>query len=282
MKIRPSVWAATSLLLASAFCVYRVSSQEAQEPGAAVDPNSLTSEQQKRLREESERNRPKREAFQKALENDQNTNYRAVANNGSKRAGLSLEELPENVREEAARIAQQYRTNIYPLLCQYLDTHHEMLPWTGHQVERLAPFIKDNGPNMGYKKGGAVWAISQHWRLDGTITARDVYSQNPPDAPHDVWALNANFMHKPLPNRKYGFIIYGWDDGKVTFDAWEDLYFGGRKNIAGKTGSPAPSGAAGIPPEAVHTLAKWQAQQLKELEASGAIKIDRSKPAKQG
>ena len=280
MKIKPSVWTVASLVLAVGFCVFRVNSQQlqAQQQGAkSLTPPTLTAQ------EEEKRNNANI-VHQLEFERNRDRNYRARQNNGSKRAGLTLEQLPEDVRDEVRQIAENYTQSVYPLLKKYADENKGILPVNPVMVPGLSTHIFASGYHgEGWPKGEApIWSIiSNRWRMDGTMIARDVYSQNAPDAPHDRWAEYDN--KRFLINGKNGaddsgFIISGWDDGRVTFDAIKDQYYGDTELLNGEVvPNRAPVGSAGIPKTLPQGQKAWRDADRKKWEAAGA-KFD--KPAK--
>lgn len=217
MKIRSTVWAAVLVILALAFCVFRI---HQGERGLFPQHSDLP-----RLRGPQ---------FKAAWRKDHDFNYLAKTNNSSKRGGLNSQEVPE----EARQIAKQYQDVIYPSVKQYIASHG-FLPNTYRQMPRLDAYLAQQQPNK--------WSVGAFYRLDGTMTSRDVYSHNPPDGPHDHWATNWRFFNQSGKWGQRGFLIYGWDDGRVTFDTMESHYFGTIHAGVGSIGGSAPPGAAGIP-----------------------------------
>lgn len=224
MKVRPITWAAVLVIIALAFCIYRTHQGDngpiPQQPG----PTRLQGAQ-----------------YRAAWRRDRDTNYLARVNNGSQRGGLSPDEVPE----EARQIANEYRSVIYPEVKGYVAANGS-LPSTYKQIPRIKEYLSQQ------KSFG--WSIGVWYRLDGTMISRAVYTQNPPDGPHDPWAMNWSFFHKPGKYGRRGFLIQGWDDGRVTFDPEEDRYFGTIHASVGDIVGSAPPGAAGIPATAIQTF----------------------------
>lgn len=271
MKTKPIVWATSALIIASTFCLYRVNSQEAALRATQEKPLLKTKEQG--LQREKARL-----AIRSAMEN----NYRARLNNNSKRGGLKVEQLPEELRARAQELAREYTESIYPALKKYTAEHNGRLPAAAFTVADLAPFMEDTqykgtGPKM-YGRGS--WAIAGvSTRMDGTMLSRDVYSDAPIDAPHDVWANYNNFANQRGLGK--GFIITGWDDGRVTFDPVEQNFYGMRKDMHGaeRPGAAIP-GQAGIPPTFKQGLESWMKMQEEQMQEAQAKQQVENKQAK--
>lgn len=224
------------------------------------------------------------EKFRAALENAVEHNYRAKLNNGSKRQGVSLNELPEEVRAEADKVARQYTESIYPNLKKYIAAHQGNLPKRADALPEFEPYMQDTqykgtGPKA-YGRGS--WAIAGigDIRMDGTVIARDVYSKDPPDAPHDVLANFNKFAN--LSGLGKGFQINGWDDGRVTFDLVEQGYFGTGTSLTGESIPwAAVSGQAGIPPEAKQGLKTWMKKLDRDIEADKQKRLEAAKKAEE-
>ncbi len=75
-----------------------------------------------------------------------------------------------------------------------------------------------------------------------------------------MWANNTRFIHTPRMGK--GFFITGWDDGCVTFDYFENNYYGIIHAATGDKPGASMPGSAGIPPTAVHTAKKWAEKQM--------------------
>ncbi len=265
--IRPIFWALSTFMLASTFCIYRVNSQDASP-----------SQAQGSLPPETPEQRERREKFQAAWKQDKEQNYKAKLNNGSKRGGLRPEELPEKVRAEAEAAVQQYREKIYPNLKKYIAAHNGQLPEAASALPEFEPFMQDTqykgvGPKM-YGRGS--WAIGIGFRMDGTVVSRDVYSGEPSDKPHDIWASYKKFAD--YPSRGKGFLINGWDDGRVTFDPVETNFYGERTLFGQKRPGAAVPGEAGIPPEWKQGLQVWFKKQDKDIQRDQAAKQGATKP----
>lgn len=242
MKVRKEIGALSFLVFATAICVFRVSQQQSQAQAPATE-GAYTAKQKKVQK------------FREKLKYDLEHNFRARENNGSQRAGVELEQLPDEVRKEAKQLADEYRNVIYPALKKWLDNHETLPEAVEVSIPKLKPLIAgEQATPDGWKPfGPGQWAIGRSRRMDGTIVARDVYSKNPPDAPHDTWASNLKFQH--VPKFMQGFTINGWDDGKVTFDFLkQNLY-------DPKSGRLAVSGQAGILTEVDQSLRQWRTEQ---------------------
>lgn len=165
--------------------------------------------------------------------------FLAATNNGSKRAGL----LPGQVPAEARQIAQEYKQIIYPAIRQF-SSQYSVLPTSGKFPPLKIFMSQANHRN---------WHVGTMRRLDDTIISRDVYSKNPPNAPHDPWASNDKYQEIAGVWGR-GLVIHGWDDGRVTFDPVDQEYaltVGGTPQGQIAT---APPGAAGIPPNATQAV----------------------------
>lgn len=165
--------------------------------------------------------------------------FLAATNNGSKRAGLS----PQQVPAEARQIAQEYKQIIYPALKQF-SAQYSVLPTSG-RIPHLKTFMLGGNHKN--------WHVGTMWRLDGTIISRDVYSKNPPNAPHDPWANNDKYQ-QVAGTWGQGFIVHGWDDGRVTFDPVSQEYALTISSDSRGQMTTAPPGAAGIPPSAIQAV----------------------------
>lgn len=252
MRIRKPIWATSALILSASLCLFQVSKRQAQAQGepdpSAPDPaaiklyNTLSqSEKDARLK--------KGFAFHAAIENSLNTNYKPKASNGTQRAGLTLDQLPADLQKEAGEQAQQYTQGIYPILRRYANTQEGKLAESWRSAPELRPYMKDReykgtGPYL-WGRGG--WGIGTGWRMDGTLIGRAL-SDDASSAPvHDVWAQYGQFMD--VPQLGQGFLIHGWDDGKVTFDPVKTMYRADVQTAIGLHSVIAPPGQAGIPPE---------------------------------
>lgn len=246
-KIRLPIWALSSLMLATAFCVYRVNSQEVQPQSPGQQGRPLTKEEVQ-----------SRQQFHDQWERAKENNFRAKHNNGSKRKGLKAEQLPEKVRPQAEALAQQYKEEIYPKLKKYVADHQGLLPSPAFAIPELAIYMEDaEYKGVGPKSWGrGSWALDGGQRPDGTLAVRDVYSNNLPDEPHDIWGSYSKFANYPTIAK--GFTINGWDDGQVTFDPAEQNFYGVGKDFRGQEhpGAAVP-GQAGIPPEFKQGLKPW-------------------------
>jgi len=250
MKIRPFVWATSLLVLTGALCITRVNGTSAQPQTAILtrerpkgEDDGMTPQQRADL-----------EKYAKAWLYERDHNYKAKLNNGSRRGGMTLAEVPENLRAEVDGFAKQYKNEIYPLLKKHVADNGGLLPEMPGEMPEFLKFMEDKE----YKGTGdrilarGSWYIGHWLRLDGTSISRDVYSAEPFSAPHDTWCWVVKFMDYPKLGK--GFIISGWDDGHVTFDRTDQLYFGGRKASTGRSAAYAVPGQAGIPPTGTRTL----------------------------
>lgn len=260
-QIRPAFWALSTLILASAFCIYRVNGQEAP-----------TSQVQGSLPPETSEQRERREKFQAAWKQAKEQNYQAKLNNGSKRGGLKPEELPKEVRAEAEAAAQQYQEKIHPNLKKYIAAHNGQLPEAAFALPEFEPFMRDTQyKGVGPKSHGrGSWAIGSGPRIDGTVMTRDVYSKNAPDEPHDIWANLNKFANYPSLGK--GFAVNGWDDGRVTFDLMEENYYGVSTILGKQRPGAAVPGQAGIPPEFKQGLKKWFKKLDKDIRDAKPVK----------
>lgn len=263
-SIRPSILALSSLMLATAFSIYRVNSQEIQSQPTQHVQRVATAEQIQAGKK-----------FREALAIAQKEKFRAVLNNGSQRKGVALDELPEEMRPQAALLEKQYKEGIYPQLQKYVAENDGALPDVAFTMPQFAHYMEDaEYKGVGPKSWGrGSWAIagSKGQRPDGTVVARDVYSHNLPNEPHDVWANYNKFVNSPSIGK--GFIINGWDDGRVTFDLAEDNFYGVGKDFRGQEypGAAIP-GQAGIPPEFKQGLKAWRSKLLKDMAEVKAAK----------
>lgn len=256
MKINSQMCSVGFFIVAVTFCIYRVS----QRGLIAQAPSDLP--QQTYHIYVAPDGEERKISVALAAENvkrqrDREHNYKAKANNGSKRRGMRLEELPEETRVEAARLAREYREVIYPALKGYV-TQYGSLPW--FIPEKLRSLMKEQHPLW-----KTFWAIGEKYRMDGTLISRDLYSKDPPDAPHDIWARNSKFV-SDYDNPERQFIVTGWDDGHVTFDLEDQMYFYTLKENPNQIKTATP-GAAGIFPDAVRGWTAWlkkDAEQRKQ------------------
>lgn len=271
-KIKSKVWATAALVLSAAFCVFRVNTLQAQTEAQTAPVQA----QETFTPEEAARRFPElRKPIAEFLFNRDN-NYRAKLNNASKRTGVLLDQLPERFRADASKVAKQYQKGIYPLLRDFAATHGGLLGNVA-DIPALQPYLTDSD----YKGTGQPmpdWSLQfGTWRMDGTMIARDVYSKNPPDAPHDVWAAYSKFLNSQAEGQtKAMFIVHGWDDGRVTFDPLEDNYYGIVHRPTGDIQGTAPPGAAGIPPKTAQGQKAWLSKEQKQT-ASPKAKPDDSK-----
>ena len=181
---------------------------------------------------------PEQKSISLAFAKDMAHNYTAVANNGSKRVSFPEDQVPARARE----IAQQYHTIVYPAIKKYIAEHNGQLPINPSVMSpAIQTLLADH------------WAMSVDYRMDGTMTSHDVYSHNPPDAPHDPWAANYTFATTPGPWGR-GFSVECWDDGRVTFTPAAENYYGVFHTAAGDIQGGSSPGSAGIPETAKQTL----------------------------
>lgn len=181
---------------------------------------------------------PEQKKISLAYANDVAHNYTAVTNNGSKRVNLPEDQVPAQARE----FAKQYQNILYPALKRYISEHDGQLPINPSVMSpALQTLLADH------------WAMSATYRLDGTMISHDVYSHNPPNAPHDPWAINNAYAGTTGPWGR-GFAVVCWDDGRVTFTPAAENYYGVAHTAVGDMQWGAYSGAAGIPETAKQTL----------------------------
>lgn len=253
--IRPIFWALSTFILASTFCIYRVNSQEVPPPNNAAP-----------LKPETQAQRERRKEFQGDWKKAKEQSYRARLHNDSKRGGVRLEELPEKFRREAQSASQQYQEEIYPSLKKYIAAHNGQLPEAAFALPEFTRFMQDTQ----YKGVGAPsygrgsWSIGVSYRMDGTVVSRDVYSNAPSDEPHDIWANLNKFANYPSTGK--GFVINGWDDGRVTFDLVERNYYGTGTVFGRQLPGAAVPGQAGIPPEFKQGLKTWFKKLDKDIQ----------------
>ena len=281
MKIRRSVLSLSALVVSAAFCVFQTSKYQSwadpaeepynNRPVPGSDNTPLTMESVNEMNRRSARGAA-------ILSKAKRENYRAKQNNGSRRGGIPLEELPEDIREDAAKLADEYKQHIYPELQKYIKEKGEV----PHPVEAAgSPQFRQYMLSPGYlgtgqpMLGHLSWSIGAVWRLDGSIVNRDLYSKSPEDAPHDVWARNSRFTQSRDLLRT--FLVVGWDDGRVTFERCDQLYTGIVRTEAGKFRNIAFAGQAGIPPGTLLTsqqMAK-DIEELKKKEAKEKAEAER-------
>jgi len=272
MRIRPMIWCLAMLIFAVSFCIFQIGSRQLQADPTdpSNEPNTAALALREQLTpEQKEAIKQRKAKFNAAWRESLATNYKAKLNNGSKRQGATLEELPAEVQQAAAEVAREYTEVIYPALKKHL-AENELLPIAplpGLEKYMMDPEYKGTGPKL---LGRNSWAIGIRWRLDGTMVARDVYSQNPPNAPHDVWADNTRFA-----SLKHGFVVTGWDDGRVTFDFLNQMYRRQFQSPVGLQQGTAAPGQAGIPPETF----KMRSPQQK---AKPASKVEGTQTEEQG
>lgn len=264
MKIRPVIWAMSFLLFSVALCAFQISNRQLQAQSGAQPPTQS---------EASARTMRRAQKFKAQRERDLKDNYQAKENNGSQRMGVSPDDLPQDVRSQAVQIAAEYKDKIYPALKKYIADKGMLPSDMPTALPQLQKFIKgERFTPEGWKPyGPGEWMIGIRHRMDGSLIIRDVYSKNPPDEPHDVWASNHKFLNHA--GFMSGFEVTGWDDGKVTFDRVEENYFS-------PSGSVAVSGQAGILRSATHRLSRYKRNlgwQPKPKEASKDAKSEDGK-----
>jgi hypothetical protein len=261
MKIRPVIWATALLIISATICILRINTRFSQ--ASAQNANSFA----QLTPQQSAAHELKKKQFREAFLNAREKKFKAQYNNGSRRQSLTLDQLPVEVREEAEKIAAQYREVIYPAILKFVAENNGRLPAHAGLIPAVpASFTEDKlyqgtGPVL---RGRGSWSIGERWRLDGTLITRDVYSKDPPDAPHDVWAEYSEFETRS--NLKLKFRIRGWDDGQVTFDDLDNSYFATIRRPKGIESIPgiAAPGQAGIPPYATQGFKRWFKKLEKE------------------
>ncbi len=216
MKTKIPIWVFAVILLCFAFAVTKYKMSNGQVP--------LQTPEQRRI--------------SLNFADDYAHKYMATTNNGSKRMSFPEDQVPTQARE----IAQQYHDTVYPALKKYIADHDGQLPINPSVMSpAIQTLLADH------------WAMSASYRMDGTMVSHDVYSHNPPDAPHDLWATNFKFAETQGPWGR-GFSVDCWDDGSTTFTPAAENYYGVIHTAAGDIQGGASPGAAGIPKTAKQTL----------------------------